>query len=145
MINFFLRDSTPPTSPQSHRNTERERERSTRVLGSPENRRVPQQQQFQNDHFEIVQYGGNDLDLSQGLAAQLRNLPPLPVNPAWGRSNTVNSMHAVSIYFCIVSLDFGPYPKIYKPQAQNAQAGPSNLQHNPVPQVGKIQFIFLLF
>ena len=99
ILQFFLKRNpatpTPPTSPETYRNAERERERDARILHSPENRRVPQHQfnigdpnpipqdhvppQTQHVPLEVVQYGNNNLHLSQGIAAQLRNLPPFPV------------------------------------------------------------------
>ncbi|KAE9403165.1 hypothetical protein BT96DRAFT_990610 [Gymnopus androsaceus JB14] len=81
-----------PNTPQRHRNAERrERERDSRVLGSPENRHVPQQHNYgppipfqlnipqgfvppphsQDDPFQIVHHNGQELHLSQGIAAQI--------------------------------------------------------------------------
>ena len=94
--------STPPNTPQRHRNTERERERNSRILDSPEQRRVPgqhlhyghehipfrlniphhaaqpQQQQLGDDPFQMIHHNGQELQLSQGMANQVADLPPMP-------------------------------------------------------------------
>ena len=39
---FIYSESTPPTTPQRNREAGRWQERDARIMGSPENRRIPQ-------------------------------------------------------------------------------------------------------
>ncbi|KAJ3738099.1 hypothetical protein EV360DRAFT_26142, partial [Lentinula raphanica] len=87
---------SPPHTPQRHRDAERQRERGSRTMDSPQLRRTPQSSQnnpggpipfqieipqgyvppvhSQNDPFQIVQHNGHALHLTPGIAAQLQQL-----------------------------------------------------------------------
>jgi hypothetical protein len=112
------RDS-PPNTPQRQQNAEREQERENRILGSPENRRMPQPLQnhlpipfhldmppgpplpaSQNDPFQIVNYGGQPLALTQRTAAAVNALPPLaPPLCHRGRAGAPVTVN-IYIFFC---------------------------------------------
>ncbi|KAJ4470859.1 hypothetical protein J3R30DRAFT_3710822 [Lentinula aciculospora] len=101
------------------------------AVGSPENRRTPQpsphggpipfqlnipqnyvpSQHSQDDLFQVINHNGQEFQLTQGIANQLRNLPPLLPTRGHGCGRTSNQ--AVSLHN----------------QNQNAHAGPSNLAY----------------
>lgn len=97
ILYFHLRDS-PPNTPQRHRNAEQDRERQSRELDSPDQRRIPGPIQHnappipfqlnipyapgpllpsQNDPFQIVNYNGQGHALTPQTAAAVAALPPL--------------------------------------------------------------------
>ena len=107
--NHSSQRETPPNTPQRNRNAECTRERNSREMNSPQNWRLPHQhqnnfapipfnlnippvQQYQNipdNPFQVVQHDGQQLYLSQGIADQLRGLPPLvPVAAGHGRGRS---------------------------------------------------------
>ena len=96
MLIFFANRSTPPTTPQRFHNAERERERQARILGSPENRHIPQHppapapipfglpippappSQGNDPFIANVEYNGQNYNLTQGIAAQFAALLSMP-------------------------------------------------------------------
>ncbi|KAJ7581480.1 hypothetical protein C8J56DRAFT_848863 [Mycena floridula] len=77
---------TPPTTPQRQRDAERQNERNSRVLNTPQHRRLPNQVSDippaprlnrGDDPFLDVDLNGEPLRLTQGLAAAVQALPPL--------------------------------------------------------------------
>ena len=110
--NYFTRES-PPNTPQCNRNAERACERDSRIMYTPQHRRLPQSSQnipepipfplnipqrhagpshnFPDDPFQVVYHQGQELHLTQGIAHQVRNLPPLVPRREYRRieSNTV--------------------------------------------------------
>lgn len=117
IVNLSQRES-PPNTPERHRNAERQQERDNRILGSPENRRMPQFQQnnapipfnlniphgyvpplpaAQDDPFQIVNYNGRPLALTQHTAAAVRALPQLA--PPLRRRGRGSSSSSVSVNF----------------------------------------------
>lgn len=103
---------TPPTTPQCHRNAEHEWEQDAHVMGSPQHCHIPHPQHniggpipFQlnipqgyvpppplDNPFQTVQYGNQELHLTQGIAAQLHNLPLLHERQGRGRALRANQL-----------------------------------------------------
>ena len=112
---IFCRES-PSNTAQHNRNAEHAHERESRIMHSPEHRRLPQTPQnmlqpipfplsipqrhtantgtshnLPDDPFQVIHYKGQQLHLTQGIANQVRNLPPLVPTREYRRdeSNTV--------------------------------------------------------
>ena len=85
--------SSPPNTPQRHHDAERQQERESRIMNTPQHRWVPQYnnplvpgRNNDDDPFlDDININGQQLCLSQGIWQQLAALPPLQPPPQPGR------------------------------------------------------------
>jgi hypothetical protein len=86
---------TPPTSPQLSQHAARELERSSRALGSPQNRRFPA---TASSSAVPSTFNGQPFQhLPANLAAQLAALPPLSVPPQRSRHSNATAFAPTSV------------------------------------------------
>jgi hypothetical protein len=131
--------STPPLSPSSSRDAARQLERSERVLGSPENRRIPSTSTTPSYPLNLpplpltsVNLNGQSYCLSLDLAAQVNAIPQLPIP----RQHRQLHQHGINPPAPIPSTSFAPPPII---SSSTASAHPPYRQTLDSNQLAALQ------